>query len=128
MATGESGAKVARRPADVWAVVGRFDGVEEWMPGIDACELEGDVRTFQSMGMQARERLVSRDDAARTISYSLIEGPVPVEHHLATVTVTPDGDGSRLEWAYEVRPDELAAVFGPIYENTVQAVKAHLES
>ncbi|MET0729364.1 MAG: SRPBCC family protein [Acidimicrobiales bacterium] len=128
MAAGKSEVSIARSPADVWAVVGRFDGVEEWMPGIDACEMEGDVRKFQSMGVEARERLLSRDDDARTLSYSLIEGPVPVEHHVATITVTPDGERARLEWAYEVRPDELEAIFGPVYESSAQAVKTHLEA
>ena len=44
-----------------------------------------------------------------------------------TLSVLPEGEGSRLEWAYEVRPDEMAAAFGPVYEGSAQAVKAHLE-
>jgi hypothetical protein len=30
-------------------------------------------------------------------------------------------------WKYEVRPDELAGAFGPVYEQSVQAVKARVE-
>jgi hypothetical protein len=52
---------------------------------------------------------------------------MPVEHHLATLSVTPDGDASILTWAYEVRPDEMAGAFGPVYEGSAKAVKTHLE-
>ena len=41
--------------------------------------------------------------------------------------MTPDGAGARLEWAYEVKPDDLGAAIGPIYEGSVQAVKQQLE-
>jgi hypothetical protein len=53
---------------------------------------------------------------------------MPLEHHLATITVLEDGDGSILVWEYDVRPDEMAAAMGPVYEGSVQAVKARFES
>jgi carbon monoxide dehydrogenase subunit G len=127
MAEGKVEVTIARTPDDVWALVGRFEGLDEWMPGIDACEMDGDVRKLQMMGMEIHEQLKGRDEAARQISYSIVKSPMPLEHHLATLTVTPDGDGSRLEWAYDVRPDEMEPAFGPVYEGSVQAVKKHLE-
>ena len=46
-----------------------------------------------------RERLESHDPAARVFSYSIVEGPMPVENYLATVSVEPlDGDRSRVVW------------------------------
>ena len=127
MADGKVEVEIARSPEDVWALVGDFGGLGDWMPGIDACELDGDVRKLQTMGMEIHERLVSHDDEARTTSYSIVQGPMPIEHHLATIAVEPSGEGSRLTWSYEVRPDEMAAAFAPIYEGSVQAVKAQLE-
>ena len=32
-----------------------------------------------------------------------------------------------MTWAYEVRPDELAGAFGPVYDQSAQAVKTKLE-
>ena len=127
MADGKAEVDIARSADEVWAVVGRFEGLDEWMPGVDSCEMDGDVRKLQTMGMEIHEQLKGRDDAARSISYSIVQGPMPIEHHLATITVTPEGDGSRLTWSYEVRPDEMAAAFGPVYEGSAQAVKASLE-
>lgn len=128
MADGKAEVTIARTPDDVWALVGRFEGLDEWMPGIDACEIDGDVRKLQTMGMEIHEQLKDRDDAARRISYSIVKSPMPLQHHLATLTVTPEGDGSLLEWAYEVLPDEMGAAFGPVYEGSAQAVKQQLES
>jgi carbon monoxide dehydrogenase subunit G len=128
MADGRVEVSIERSADDVWALVGDFGGLGEWMPGIESCELDGDVRKLQTMGMEIHEQLRERDDAARRIAYSIVQSPMPVEHHLATLTVTPDGDGSTLEWAYEVRPDEMAAAFGPVYEGSAQAVKQQLEA
>ena len=127
MADGKVEVSIDRSPDDVWALVGDFGGLGDWMPGIESCELDGDVRKLQTMGMEIHEQLKERDDGARRIAYSIVQSPMPVEHHLATLTVTPDGDGSKLEWAYEVRPDEMAAAFGPVYEGSAQAVKQQLE-
>jgi uncharacterized protein YndB with AHSA1/START domain len=128
MADGKAEVTIARSPEDVWALVGRFEGLDEWMPGIDSCEMDGDVRKLQMMGMEIHEQLQERDEAAKRIAYSIVKSPMPLDHHLATLTVTPDGDGSRLEWAYEVQPDDMAAAFGPVYEGSAQAVKKSLES
>jgi uncharacterized protein YndB with AHSA1/START domain len=127
MADGKTEVHIDRTPDEVWALISDFGGLDGWMPGIDGCELDGDVRTVRTSGMVLQERLVSQDDEARIQSYSIIDGPVPVEHHLATLSVEPDGDGSKFTWAYEVRPDEMAGAFGPIYESSAQAVKAQLE-
>lgn len=127
MADGKVEVEIARSPQDVWALIGDFGGLGDWMPGIDSCELDGDVRKLQTMGMEIHERLVSHDDDSRTTSYTIVQGPMPIEHHLATISVEPAGEGSRLTWAYEVKPDEMAAAFGPVYEGSARAVKAQLE-
>src|SRR5688572_18669523 len=127
MADGKVEVKIERSPDEVWALIGDFGGLGDWMPGIESCELDGDVRKLQTMGMEIHEQQMSRDDATRTISYSIVQSPMPVEHHLATLSVAPEGDGSVLTWAYEVRPDEMAAAFGPVYEGSAQAVKTTLE-
>ncbi|MGQ0830959.1 MAG: SRPBCC family protein [Microthrixaceae bacterium] len=127
MADGKAEVTIERTADEVWALVGRFEGLDEWMPGIESCEMEGDVRKLHMMGMEVHEQLHERDDAARRISYSIVKSPMPLEHHRATISVIPEGDGARLEWLYEVRPDEMAAAFGPAYEGSAQAVKKRLE-
>jgi hypothetical protein len=65
-------------------------------------------------GMEIRERLVSRDEESRSLTYSVVEG-VPLESHQATVSVRPKGDGSAVTWAFKVTPDEMLPIFADTY-------------
>ena len=96
------------------------------MPGIEGLVMEDDVRILSVGPMEIRERLVSVDDAAMTLTYSVFEG-VPVEAHEATITVTPSGSGAKIVWAYDVTPDEMVGLFAGTYQGALDAAKARLE-
>lgn len=128
MAEGKVEVQIARSADEVWETIRDFGALDRWMDGVESCIVDGDVRTLQAMGTELKERLVSQSEEDRTQAYSLIEGPFPIEHHLATLSVEPDGDGARFTWAYEVRPAEVAPMFGQIYEGSANALKARLES
>ncbi|HEX4489721.1 MAG TPA: SRPBCC family protein [Acidimicrobiia bacterium] len=127
MASGISEVDIDRSADDVWKVAGDFAGLASWMPGIEKCTLDGDVRTIEMSGMEIGEKLVARDDAARAITYSIVSGPAPVEHHEATITVTPKGAGSHVTWSVDVAPDEMLDLFTGIYQQSLDALKAHVE-
>src|SRR5580704_10896491 len=111
MAQGAVDVTVKATPDAVWDKVGDFAGVGEFFPGIESFRLEGEDRVIGMFGMEIRECLVSRDEATRTISYSVVDG-VPLESHTATISVEPDGDGSKVTCAYAVEPAEMAPIFG----------------
>jgi carbon monoxide dehydrogenase subunit G len=123
MADGEVDVTVDAPPDEVWAKVGDFGGVADFLPGIDTFRLEGDDRVIGMFGMEIRERLVSRDDATRTITYTIVDG-VPVESHQATMKVEPDGDGSKVTWSFSCSPDEMAPIFGDTYKAGLAAIQA----
>jgi carbon monoxide dehydrogenase subunit G len=123
MAAGAVDVTVDASPDAVWAKVGDFSGVGELFPALESFRLEGDDRIIGMFGMEIRERLLSRDDATRTISYSVVEG-VPLESHVATITVEPEGNGSKVTWAYEVEPAEMAPIFGDNYKGALAALEA----
>jgi carbon monoxide dehydrogenase subunit G len=125
MAEGVAEKRVSASPDEVWAVVGRFDGVGEFFPGIDSFRMEGDDRIIGMFGMEIRERLVSRDDEKRTIEYTIVDG-VPLTSHKAVVSVKPDGDGSVVTWWYEVEPLDLAPVFKQTYGGALEVLAAKL--
>jgi hypothetical protein len=127
MAAGRAEAKIAKDPDAVWDLVGNFGGLAEWMPGMESCELDGDIRKLKTMGLEIHEQLHELDDDGRRISYAIVQSPMPLEHHLATITVEPAAGGSLVTWAYEVVPDEMLGAFGPVYEQSLQAAKAKLE-
>ncbi len=114
------------RPVDdVWAVVGNF-GDMSWMPGVDSCELEGDDRVLTMFGMRVVEHLHGRDEEACVISYGISDGDLKFDQHLATVTITPEGDGSRVTWDVEV-DDAATEMMGKSYQKGLEALKASLE-
>jgi carbon monoxide dehydrogenase subunit G len=126
MASAQAAIDIKRSPDEVWATIGDFGGIANWMPGIESCRVEGENRILAMTGMEITERLVSNSDDAHTQTYSIVSG-VPVESHQATITVTADGDGSRVPWDVETEPDEMAGVMQGIYQQTLDALKAKLE-
>jgi mxaD protein len=122
MAAGAVDVTIKVAPDEVWKKVGDFGGIREYFPGIDTFRLEGDDRIIGMFGMEVRERLLARDDENRTITYSVIEG-VPIDSHTATISVEPEGSGSRVTWAYTVTPDEMAPIFGDTYKAALTSLE-----
>jgi mxaD protein len=125
MGTGTAIIDIDRSPEDVWAVIGDFGGIGGWMPGIESCRVEGENRIIDTMGMNITERLVSKDDAARALTYTIADG-APVEQHQAVITVHALGDNSRVTWDVEAKPDEMADLMVTIYQQALEALKTHL--
>ena len=115
MAAGAVDVKIEAAPDVVWQKVGDFGGLEAFFPALESFRLEGDDRIIGMFGMEIRERLLGKDDATRTITYSVVEG-VPIDSHTATISVEEEDGGSRVIWAYDVTPDEMAPIFGDTYK------------
>lgn len=113
-------------PEAVWALAGDFGGIAGWMPGMESCRVEGDKRILETMGMTITEQLVAKDDAARAITYGIVDG-VPVESHQATITVTASGDASHVTWVVDAAPDDMADLMQSVYQQSLEALKAHVE-
>lgn len=126
MATGTAQIDINRPADDVWAVVGDFGGIGQWMPGIDSCRVEEDKRILETMGMTITEALVAKDDAARVLTYSIVDG-VPIESHRGVISVTPTGDTSHVTWEVDVRPDEMAPFLTTTYQGALDELKKRVE-
>lgn len=94
-------------PADkVWEVVGNFQDMG-WHPAFVKTEGEGGnevgakrVLTVEGGG-QIFEQLTKYNAEGKTLSYEITEVDVkvvPVTNYSAHLTVTPDGDKSKVEW------------------------------
>lgn len=111
--------------AQVWQVIGGFNTLPDWHPAIEKSELEGGgtLRRLTVPGAGTIvERLEKSDEDARTYSYSIVEGPLPVSDYAATIRVVEDADGKgcTVEWTSEFDPtgsevDALGAIRG-VYE------------
>jgi uncharacterized membrane protein len=126
MATGTASIDIDAPAEQVWAVVGDFGGIGSWMPGIESCRVEGEDRIISMMGMTITEHLVARDDTGRSLTYAIADG-APVESHQAVITVAPANDASHVTWEVEATPDEMADLMVGLYQQALEALKAHVE-
>jgi uncharacterized membrane protein len=126
MSTGKAAIDINGSADAVWAIIGDFGGIGGWMPGIDSCRVEGENRILETMGMTITERLVKKDDAGRALTYSIADG-APIESHEAVITVTPTGDTSHVTWEVDATPDSMADLMTTIYQQSLDALKAHVE-
>ena len=92
----------------VWAVISDVSRCD-WVPAVDSIELDGDVRKFTMAGIgEVHERILLVDEVAHRFQYSAIKTPSMVQHHLATMELSGEGDSCRLVWTSEIEPDEFA--------------------
>jgi hypothetical protein len=118
------------RPADVWDALRDWGAIHERLvPGfvVDA-RLDGEDRivTFFN-GAEMREVLVNRDEEARRLVWSIVDGPYT--HHNGAAQVFAEGeDRSRFVWTADLLPDAAAAPTGEMMEKGIGVVKQTLES
>lgn len=124
MAQGSVERQLKASADDAWAAVGDFYGVDAIFPDLDSFERDGDDRIIGMFGLKIRESLYELDEANRTLVYGIVEG-VPVDSHRGTITVTEEGEGSKVVWAWEVTPDEMSDLMGASYTGALDALQRH---
>lgn len=89
-----------------------FTGLHRWHPGLEDVRVEGSgvgaVRSYLLGEHRFRERLDAVDDE-RGLSYSVLEGPLPVTNLSARYELIGDAGATRVVWSAEGdAPAELA--------------------
>ncbi len=127
----------------VWRTVSDFNGLAAWMPGMTDSVIEngaaptaiGAVRCLSMAGTKdkLRERLEVLSPADYRITYSVLEGPLPVKKVVTSMHLRPITDtyGTLGEWSsqFETEPGKeeegtqfMTRVFGAGF----RALKKHL--
>lgn len=97
-------------PADkVWPVVGDFAALDRWHPAVERCDADGakagSVRDLHlAGGGLIRERLENVDDKGQSLTYSILEGPLPVQDYVSTLRVDGSGGRCTVRWSSEFKP------------------------
>ncbi len=136
MGSASQSVDIAADPAKVWELVGDFHGLPRWNAGLAESRSEegGKVRYLvRRAGGHVRERLIARDDAKRTITYSIFESGLPIGRHVATLQVVGRGTESTVNWSCEFEskgpPEaELSTIFKQIFTAGLSNLKAMLEN
>ena len=125
--------EIAGEVGKVWALMSDFGNLRAWNSEIESCEVEGEgvgaVRTFSMGGITIKERLEAWDEATKSYSYSITEGPIPAKNYLAKV-VLEDLGGTRTKvlWTSDfdaegASEDDLIKLFEGIYSAGIAAVE-----
>lgn len=121
------------RPApEVWELVGRFQGLPEWHPAVEASHQERiEGIEHRRLGLAGGGEIVERriDADGTSYAYEILEGPLPVARYRATITVAEAGDGAVVIWASTFDPTDPKAkeVIAGIYETGLEALRRKLE-
>ena len=121
--------RIDAKPDDAWAALRDVGAIHRRLaPGFvtDVVLEEGArVVTFGS-GLVARERIVTIDDEARRVVWSVVGGQM--SHHNASAQVFPDGPaGTRFVWIADLLPDEAAPAITQMIEQGLDVIRRHLE-
>jgi len=122
-------ARIDVNPDDAWDALRDFGALHERLAAgfVTETRLEGDDRivTFFN-GSVMRERLVSVDDEARRLVWSIVDGPYT--HHNGSAQIFCDCDRRTwFVWVADVLPDELAPGTAEMMERGLVAIKETLE-
>ncbi len=128
---------VAASPADAWAAIADFCSIEDWHPVIAECEqFEQDGKTMRTLttadGGEFLEELKAFDDAGKSMTYAIIESPLPIADYTSTMTVAEAGDGATITWsstfnAAGVADEEALELMTGIYRAGLDELMADLD-
>jgi uncharacterized protein YndB with AHSA1/START domain len=127
----------------VWRCVSDFNGLPAWMPGMKDSTIEpgkgekdiGAVRSLTMAGSRdkLRERLEALSPDEFLITYSVLEGPLPVKNIRTSMRLRPitDAYGTFAEWTSEFRTEkgkeeEGAQFMSRVFNAGFRALKRHL--
>ncbi len=100
---------VSASPDQAWAAVGEFCGIGDWHPAIEKCELSNQgadkIRTLSLKGGGTIvEKLVKWEPKKHSYTYAIVSSPLPVSDYISTISIKPEGQGSRLVWKGKFTP------------------------
>jgi uncharacterized protein YndB with AHSA1/START domain len=125
----------------VWHKVRDFNGLPGWVPAIAASEIAGGgaadrvgavrVLALADNGGTIREQLLALDDHAHSLSYSIVESPMPIAGYVSHIRLKPvtSGGATFVEWLgeFDVLPDgDVAALTNLLKDGVYGAGLARL--
>lgn len=116
------------RPEAAWAALRDVGALHtRLVPGfvVDTQLEDGDRIVTFANGLVARERIVTVDDAARRLVWSVVGG-APT-HHNGAAEVLADPHGCRFVWIADLLPDTLAPAIAAMMDQGIAVIKQTLE-
>jgi Polyketide cyclase / dehydrase and lipid transport len=127
---------VPASPAEAWTAILDFCSIKDWHPVIADCEqFDQDGKTMRRLttgdGGELLEELKEMNDVERSMTYAIIESPLPIADYVSTISVDEAGDGATITWsstfnAADVTDAEALEVMTGIYRAGLDQLKTNL--
>ncbi|MFK8068080.1 MAG: SRPBCC family protein [Gammaproteobacteria bacterium] len=120
------------QPATAWALLGDFNGLNNWHPAVTGSELNsnGQKRVLTlGDGAKIHETQLSHSDADMSYTYKITESPLPVSDYVSTIKVERNALGtSTVTWSSSYNaagvPDEKAIeIISGVYGGGLQSLE-----
>ena len=115
-------------PEKIWAEIGGFGAMADWHPGISSTEvvdIEGETHRHLTLsnGGLLLERLI--ETGARYYTYEIIDGPLPLADHRATLSCVAEEGGCHVFWSAVFEPTDPSAdeIVSGFYEEGLRALR-----
>ena len=100
----------------------------DWVPFANKIIYEDGVRTFVMEGVgEIKEKIIEINHSEKSLTYKVIKSPVPLDHHLAKVTILEDKHFSKLIWISEIEPDKFEKLIKDGMESSIEMIQKILE-
>lgn len=120
--------RINRPAATVWQLAGDATRLHEWFPGIDSCDVKGNVRVITlGSGMSMPEEILVHDDIQRRFQYRIT---VPTfTYHRGGIDVIDLGDDTCLVvYSTDADPRAMALTIGGATAGALDELKRQMES
>jgi uncharacterized protein YndB with AHSA1/START domain len=122
-------------PDDVWAVLSDLPVTRQWLPGVVAARVDGDLRVCtMADGQEVHERISDLSDQARRFRFDHVRVPLPVKESGGTFTVSPgDGSGSIvvIETTFEpldpTSVEQLTAGVRDAFQQSLESLRIYVD-
>lgn len=113
---------------EAWAAITRPELLDLFFPGIERCEVDGDVRSVTLLtGLTLDEHIILNDAIQRRLQYRISGGFF--REHLATIDVLPlDDDRCIVSYASDAEPATMAIILGGAMRAALDSLRTQLET
>jgi uncharacterized protein YndB with AHSA1/START domain len=123
-------------PDEVWVVLSDMPATRQWLPGVVAARMDGDLRVCtMADGQEVHERISEVSDDARSFRFDHVRVPLPVRESGGTFTVAEGAAAGTtdvvLETTFEpLDPssvDQLTAGVQGAFQQSLDSLRTYVE-
>jgi uncharacterized protein YndB with AHSA1/START domain len=123
-------------PNEVWAVLADMPATRQWLPGVVAARMDGNVRICKMAdGQQVHEKISDISTAQHSFRFEHVRVPLPVQRSSGTFTVTAGSHPhtatvtvrTTLEPLDQTRVDQLTGIVHGAFPQSLESLRRFVE-